>query len=303
MKFGDNLKNMRKKNNLSQEELAEKVGVSRQSVSKWETGDAYPEMNNLLELCKIFKCNINDLVNDSILDVNSLDEEVLEKVVLLKKEQQKNVKTLSKIIMVISRIVRILLILGGVILGLTLVGASIAAFNLEISDNEAKLFGARVEVLENDKKLEIEIKGHKVLIADEMSANTIKEFLSNNSKYTIIGYTILCLVSLIIYIIILYKVLKYLDKLFSNIYEGETPFTLENVKLIKSMAIHMIVAIIVSNVLGAIGNAIISIEETIDFELFDLIEILFLYSLSYIFEYGYYMQKGTNAVMYGDEHE
>ena len=38
MKFGDNLKNMRKKNNLSQEELAEKVGVSRQSVSKWETG-------------------------------------------------------------------------------------------------------------------------------------------------------------------------------------------------------------------------------------------------------------------------
>lgn len=171
--------------------------VSRQSVSKWETGDAYPEMNNLLELCKIFKCNINDLVNDSILDVNSLDEEVLEKVVLLNIEKQKNVKTLSKIIMVISRVVRIFLILGGVILGLTLVGASIAAFNLEISDNEAKLFGARVEVLENNKKLEIEIKGHKVLIADEMSANTIKEFLSNNSKYTIVGYTILCLVSLL----------------------------------------------------------------------------------------------------------
>ena len=77
MKFGDNLKKMRKKKNLSQEELAEKVRVSRQSVSKWETGDAYPEMNNLLELCKIFKCQINDLVNDSIIDIDSLDEYTL----------------------------------------------------------------------------------------------------------------------------------------------------------------------------------------------------------------------------------
>lgn len=70
---------------MSQEKLAEKVNVSRQSVSKWETGDAYPEMNNLLELCKIFHCKINDLVNDSILDVNNLDDEVKSKVISLKK--------------------------------------------------------------------------------------------------------------------------------------------------------------------------------------------------------------------------
>lgn len=38
MKFGDNLKNLRKKKNFSQENLAEKLGVSRQSVSKWEGG-------------------------------------------------------------------------------------------------------------------------------------------------------------------------------------------------------------------------------------------------------------------------
>ena len=45
MKFGDNLKKLRKTKKLSQEDLAEKLNVSRQSVSKWETGDAYPEMN------------------------------------------------------------------------------------------------------------------------------------------------------------------------------------------------------------------------------------------------------------------
>ena len=58
-----------KKKGISQENLAEKVGVSRQSVSKWETGETYPEMNNILELCKIFHCNINDLVNDSIITI------------------------------------------------------------------------------------------------------------------------------------------------------------------------------------------------------------------------------------------
>ena len=53
MKFGENLKKIRKEKNMSQEQLAEKVNVSRQSVSKWETGESYPEMNNILELCKI----------------------------------------------------------------------------------------------------------------------------------------------------------------------------------------------------------------------------------------------------------
>ena len=42
MKFGDNLRKLRKNKNYSQEDLAFKVGVSRQSVSKWETGEAYP---------------------------------------------------------------------------------------------------------------------------------------------------------------------------------------------------------------------------------------------------------------------
>ena len=72
MKFGDNLKKIRKNKKMSQEELAEKVNVSRQSVSKWETGDAYPEMNNILELCKIFNCRINDLVHSDISDFSSV---------------------------------------------------------------------------------------------------------------------------------------------------------------------------------------------------------------------------------------
>ena len=90
MKFGENLYNLRKKKKISQEKLAEKIGVSRQSVSKWENGSAYPEMNRILELCKIFSCQLNDLVNDTIIDFNSLDEEVKMNVVKFNKENKEN---------------------------------------------------------------------------------------------------------------------------------------------------------------------------------------------------------------------
>ena len=76
MRFGENLKNLRKIKKLSQEKLAEKVGVSRQSISKWECGEAYPEMDNILILCKIFNCKVNDLIHEDLTDINSLGEDV-----------------------------------------------------------------------------------------------------------------------------------------------------------------------------------------------------------------------------------
>ena len=88
MKFGDNLKLIRKNKKMSQEQLAEKMNVSRQSVSKWETGEAYPEMNNILELCKIFNCKINDLVHTDMTDISSLDEEIVMSVVKFNEKKQ-----------------------------------------------------------------------------------------------------------------------------------------------------------------------------------------------------------------------
>ena len=69
MNLADNLKKIRKDNNLSQEQLAEQLGVSRQSVSKWESNQAYPEMDKVLQLCQLFSLNIDDLLNQDIKEV------------------------------------------------------------------------------------------------------------------------------------------------------------------------------------------------------------------------------------------
>ena len=85
---------------------SEKVGVTRQSVSKWEVGDAYPEMSNIVALCSIFHCNINDLINDNIVDIESFDKETQDSIVKFKKEQQKRMKGLSKAIYIITNILK-----------------------------------------------------------------------------------------------------------------------------------------------------------------------------------------------------
>lgn len=66
MGFSENLQNLRKIKNMSQEQLAEKLDVSRQAVSKWESGNAYPETDKLLAITEIFDCNLDTLVKGKI---------------------------------------------------------------------------------------------------------------------------------------------------------------------------------------------------------------------------------------------
>ena len=53
MSFGENLQYLRKQKEITQEQLAEQLEVSRQSVSKWESGQSFPEMEKLLQLSLI----------------------------------------------------------------------------------------------------------------------------------------------------------------------------------------------------------------------------------------------------------
>ena len=66
MNFNEKLQKLRKEQKLSQEELADRLDVTRQSVSKWESGQTYPEMDKLLAICKIFNCTLEELTNDEI---------------------------------------------------------------------------------------------------------------------------------------------------------------------------------------------------------------------------------------------
>ena len=73
-KFQENLRKIRKDNNLSQEQLADELGVSRQAISKWESGVAYPEMDKIIQLCDKFNLNMDDLLHKDINEVKGEEE-------------------------------------------------------------------------------------------------------------------------------------------------------------------------------------------------------------------------------------
>ena len=66
MTFGENLQFLRKRAGLTQEDLAEKMEVSRQSVSKWESNAAYPEMEAILRLCDLFGVDMDTLLRKDV---------------------------------------------------------------------------------------------------------------------------------------------------------------------------------------------------------------------------------------------
>lgn len=71
MRFSDKLPKLRKENNLSQEQLAERLNVSRQAVSKWELGESYPDMDKMIRICKELNCTLEDLLDDGTISNNS----------------------------------------------------------------------------------------------------------------------------------------------------------------------------------------------------------------------------------------
>lgn len=76
MKFSEKLTKLRKENNKSQEQLADKLGVSRQAVSKWESGISVPDMEKMMQLCKILNCNLEDLVDDGVASNSKVNQHI-----------------------------------------------------------------------------------------------------------------------------------------------------------------------------------------------------------------------------------
>lgn len=70
MSLSNNLRVLRKKKGLSQEQLAEQLNVSRQAVSKWESDQGYPEMDKMIQLTEIFGCTLDQLIKENIEETN-----------------------------------------------------------------------------------------------------------------------------------------------------------------------------------------------------------------------------------------
>lgn len=267
MKFCDNLKALRKAERMSQERLAEKVGVSRQSVSKWETGEAYPEMTNIVALCTVFHCEITDLINSSISDAASFKGTKKENIEMNKSEGKKpemneKFKNISKWVRFLARIGRAGAVLGAIS---TLVLGGVALFAPAGAE-------ASMDIIN-------EISGtHIDAIAAQGLGSLDHSALKVVAAFTSVGATAV--------FVVLAFLLDSVSRLFDNFCNNTTPFTLGNIRLIKRIAKTSLVLAVVQGVFfGAFGGGMstgVSITT-----------VLIVYAFAYIFDYGYRIQRAA----------
>ena len=122
-KIGSFIAQCRKKQNLTQSQLAEKLNITDRAVSKWETGRAMPDSSIMLELCNILKINVNDLLSGEIIAMNEYDKKHEELLLEMVKQKEKNDKRFLQ-----------LEILIGVLSVIILLSFTFAASFLEMED-------------------------------------------------------------------------------------------------------------------------------------------------------------------------
>lgn len=89
MNFGEKIFELRKEKNLSQEEVADKLNVTRQTVSKWETNQSTPDFDKIVPLCELFEITTEELLTGKKTEVNNAsdkEQEVIQEKVITKED-------------------------------------------------------------------------------------------------------------------------------------------------------------------------------------------------------------------------
>lgn len=128
MEFSDNLQFLRGEAGMTQEQLAETLEVSRQSVSKWESGQSFPEMDTLLRICDLYQVDLDTLLRGSV-----------------RKSRVTDIAQYDSFMNRFSR--RIALAVGGIILGVAVMGFLVASGVPELIGTAILLLAVTVAVV------------------------------------------------------------------------------------------------------------------------------------------------------------
>lgn len=193
--FSQNLQKIRSEKNLSQEQLADKIGVSRQTISAWESGKASPELDKITAISKLFSVSIDELVGEIKTEASNFD----------KKEYEKNYSKIA-----LLRASGIFILFSGIAFGAFFFEKGvIAGIGLMISlaiSVPLFILAKNTDELENNKL----IKSKKSL--ENVFANSEIEFAAKNK---ILGSILL--VSLLFIAIAIHQIIVYLTNFGENL--------------------------------------------------------------------------------------
>ena len=102
VKIGKFIAECRKKNNLTQMQLAEKLNITDRAISKWENGKAMPDSSIMLDLCNELKISVNELLSGEVIEMKNYNEKAEQNLLEMKKLKEETDKNMLKLEYVIG---------------------------------------------------------------------------------------------------------------------------------------------------------------------------------------------------------
>ena len=133
IKIGKFIAECRKRNNLTQMQLAQKLNITDRAISKWENGKAMPDSSIMLDLCKELKISVNELLSGEMIDMKNYNKIAEENLLKLNESNEKKKK-----IILCSSIVIVLLVFIIIVIQLYLVTIKISKSNLDNTLEQAQ---------------------------------------------------------------------------------------------------------------------------------------------------------------------
>ena len=218
----------------------------------------------------------------------------------LEKNKQERLKTLSKIFYIIARIGKIISIIAIVGLLLCVVLTPVVVKNIKFEDQKITIFGNEIRYETNDNQVDLYIDNVIVgsMTSDEkVSFDMIISKLEDTDMTKSFAFIELALIAETIIMFIFYFILRYVDMLFVNINEKDTPFTEENLDYINKIAYLSLVTVLISFVTDIVSSLFFK-DSMVSFNLSRVIYVLILYIIAYIFEYACILQKESKKNIY-----
>ena len=107
IKIGKFIAECRKKNNLTQMQLAEKLNITDRAISKWENGKAMPDSSIMLDLCNELKISVNELLSGEVIEMNNYNEKMEQNLIDMVKQKETSDKRLLKMEIIIVGLISI----------------------------------------------------------------------------------------------------------------------------------------------------------------------------------------------------
>ena len=215
-------------------------------------------------------------------------------------KQKKYLIIINKVLAVLAKIAKIFVIIDLPFVVITMITFAVFVNKIDISKNQIKMddIGFALNIDKNNN-LVVRFNDDDVqTITSSELVDNIQSVINNHSKTGLLVLSEVGMIIIIADLVLMIMVLNSLEKLFKNLFNKDTPFIMENVLFIKKAAYLMLATVLLSWITGIIFELILGLDLNVSLEISNIIEVLFLFSIAYIFQYGCQIQAESQTRLY-----